>query len=490
MVRDIRSQFASDKASHVQEHFERHVFEAIARSCSEALICLDREGMVTSWNEFATRLYGYPAAEMLGTTFSRLIPDDDRSREAEVLRELSPHAAMQYKAWRLAKSGATLQVAVCLSVIADDSGNVIGALHLEHALAPAVADEFHSRLAAIVESSDDAIVSKNLDGIVTSWNQAACRLFGHSSEEMIGESILKIIPEDLHSEEAKILGRIRAGERIDHYETRRVRKDGVILQVSLTISPIRDSQGKVIGSSKIAREISGRKKMERMLLQTEKLAATGRMAATIAHEINNPLDSVMNLVYLARTMLPGSSKALPYLLTAERELERVAHIARQTLGYYRDPGPPSEIHLEQLLEEVLSLYRSRLLAGNVAVDCAFVHHRVIHASRDELMQVFSNLITNAVDAMPDGGVLTIETHEIGEEGVEVLVRDKGIGISAANLDRVFEPFFTTKGHRGTGIGLWVARQLLEKRGGSIHLQSNTEFPLNGTTVCVFLPFQP
>lgn len=489
MVRDIRSQFAADKALHLREDYESHVFAAIARSSTDALICLDLEGMVTTWNESAARLYGYTSEEMLGTPFSRIVPDEERAREAEVLKGLSPHATRQYKALRFAKSVSIIQVAVCFSAITDDRGNVIGSLHLEHAIAPVVMDEFHSRLAAIVESSEDAIVSKNLDGIVTSWNQAACRLFGHTSDEMVGKSILKIIPEDLHHEEAEILRKIRAGERIEHYETRRVRKDGEMVEVSLTISPIRDSQGKVIGSSKIAREISERKKMERMLVQSEKLAATGRMAATIAHEINNPLDSVMNLVYLARTMLPGSSKALPYLLTAERELERVAHIARQTLGYYRDPGPPSKIQLEQLLEEVLSVYRSKLLAGNVAVDCAFDHHRPLQASRDELMQVFSNLITNAVDAMPDGGVLTIETHEIGQRGVEVLVRDKGVGINATNLERVFEPFFTTKGHRGTGIGLWVARQLLEKRGGSIHLQSSTEFPLNGTTVCVFLPFQ-
>jgi PAS domain S-box-containing protein len=350
-------------------------------------------------------------------------------------------------------------------------------------------DDFQWRLAALVESSDDAIVSKNLDGIVTSWNPAAERLFGYGAEEMIGQPILKIIPAELHTEESEILRKVKAGERIDHYETRRVRKNGERIDVSLTISPIKDQQGHIIGSSKIARGISQRKKMERLLIQSEKLAATANMAATIAHEINNPLDAVMNLVYLARTALPANSKSLPYLLTAERELERVAHIARQTLGYYCDPGPASDIQLEQLLEEVLGVYRSRLLAGNVAVDCSFAHHRVIRASKDELMQIFSSLITNAIDAMPEGGVLNIATREAGEEGIEILVKDKGTGISRENLDRVFEPFFSTKGKRGTGIALWVARQLLEKRGGSIHLQSSTEFPWNGTTVSVFIPFQ-
>jgi signal transduction histidine kinase len=226
-----------------------------------------------------------------------------------------------------------------------------------------------------------------------------------------------------------------------------------------------------------------------LLIQAEKLAATGRMAATIAHEINNPLDAVMNLVYLARTTLPTNSRAVPYLSTAERELERVSHIARQTLGYYRDPGPPSEIRLESLLEEVLNVYHSKLLAGNVAVDCAFSHQRALSASRGELMQIFSSLITNAIDAMPGGGVLNISTRELVGQGIEILVRDNGTGISGENLDRVFEPFFSTKGQRGTGIGLWVARQLLEKRGGTINLDSSTEIPRTGTTVSVFLPFQ-
>lgn len=488
MTRDIRSQFAGGRNSRSAQDFERLVLAAIARSSNDALICTDLEDTVMVWSRGAANLFGYSPEEMIGTPFSRIVSEDSRQREASVLSEILPDSTRHYETSRIGHTGSPIPVHGCISPILDETGSVIGVLRMEHKVAREMG-EIHSRLAAIVESSNDAIVSKNLDGIITSWNEAACRLFGHTSEEMVGQSILKIIPEDLHSEEAEILRKIRAGERIEHYETRRVRKDGETIEVSLTISPIRDGEGKIIGSSKIARGISERKRMERLLIQSEKLAATGRMAATIAHEINNPLDSVMNLVYLARTMLQSNSKALPYLFSAEKELERVAHIARQTLGYYRDPGPPSEILLEQLFDEVLTVYRSKLLAANVVVDCAFAHHRAIRASKDELMQVFSNLITNAVDAMPDGGVLNIETRESGSEGVEVVVRDKGVGISPENRDRVFEPFFTTKMHRGTGIGLWVARQLLEKRGGSINLHSNTEFPLNGTTVSVFLPFQ-
>lgn len=213
------------------------------------------------------------------------------------------------------------------------------------------------------------------------------------------------------------------------------------------------------------------------------------MAANIAHEINNPLDSVTNLIYLARIGLSAGSKARQYLITAENELERVSHLARQALGYYRDPGTAVEIHLGALLEEVLRVQQSKLLAANVAVDCTFTDQRPLIASSDELMQIFSNLITNAVEAMPGGGVLTIKTREVGDDGIEVLVRDRGTGISSENLARVFEPFFTTKGSRGTGIGLWVAQQLLQERGGSISIESKTEGADKGTTVTVFLPFK-
>jgi PAS domain S-box-containing protein len=156
-----------------------------------------------------------------------------------------------------------------------------------------------SELAAIVASSDDVIVSKDLNGIISSWNDAATKVFGYTADEMIGASILKLIPENLHSDEKIIMENIRAGRRVEHFETVRLTKDGTLLDVSLTISPVKDADGRVIGASKILRDVSNRKRLEQSLLQAEKIAATGRMAATIAHEINNPLAAVMNLLFPA-----------------------------------------------------------------------------------------------------------------------------------------------------------------------------------------------
>jgi len=350
-------------------------------------------------------------------------------------------------------------------------------------------EEAAFRLAAIVESSDDAIVAKNLDGIVTNWNHAAVKLFGYFPEEIIGQSILTIIPSELHGEEREILRKIRSGEKIEHYETQRVRKDGQSIEVSLTISPIRDRNGNVIGSSKIARDISQRKKMERLLIRTEKIAATGRMAALIAHEINNPLDSVLNLVYLARTTVRANDPALQYLVTAEKELVRVSHIARKTLGYYRDPGTPVEIRLEEMFEEILTAWNAKLVSRHISVDCEYQHHDPLFSNKDDLIQIFLNLISNAVDAMPQGGTIKITTHQQGNSGIEIVIRDSGVGIQANVLENVFDAFFTTKGQSGTGIGLWVARHLAERHGGSISLSSQTETPVNGTTVKLFFQFQ-
>jgi len=316
-------------------------------------------------------------------------------------------------------------------------------------------------------------------------------MFGYSSKEMIGQPILRLIPTELYYEEEEILRKLRAGERVDHYETRRTRKDGSSIEVSVTISPIKDESGRVIGASKIARDISDRKRMERLLVQAEKIAATGRMAAAVAHEINNPLEAVMNLIYLARQNTPASSQAHQYLTTADEELGRVSHIARQTLGYYRDTSSPTEVHLHDLIENVLAIYRSRLLAWEISVDTQFNDLKKILVSRGEFIQVFSNLITNAIDAMASGGSLHLSARTLMSatgDGIQVVIRDTGSGIRQEYLEKIFEPFFTTKGDLGTGIGLWVTKQLIEKRGGRIWVASNTDPGKSGTAVTLFVPF--
>lgn len=343
-------------------------------------------------------------------------------------------------------------------------------------------------LAAIVESSDDAIISKDLDGIINSWNAAATRILGYTPDEIIGKSILTLIPDHLHSDEPIIISRIRAGQRIEHFETVRRAKSGELLDVSLTISPIKDDRGNIIGASKILRDISTRKRLETSLLQAEKIAATGRMAATIAHEINNPLEAVLNLLYLMRPLIT-SDEGRTYLNTAEIELNRVAHIAKQTLGYYREHSSAVSISVSDLVEHALTVYGPRCSTSNIAVERCLDSKTKLIVRRGEMMQVISNLIANSIYAMPQGGKLCVCVTDIQtpQPGVVLTIEDNGVGIPAQNLDRVFEAFFTTRQTIGTGIGLFVAKQFVEGHGGTIAIESSTDAKNHGTKLSVFLP---
>jgi PAS domain S-box-containing protein len=345
-----------------------------------------------------------------------------------------------------------------------------------------------SELAAIVSSSDDVILSKDLNGIITSWNAAAVRVFGYSADEIVGTSILKLIPEHLLSDEKIIIESIRAGLRVEHFETVRVTKDGAMIDVSLTVSPIKDESGRVIGASKILRDISGRKRIEQSLLQAEKIAATGRMAATIAHEINNPLEAVMNLLYLLRNKI-DDAEGLGYLATAEDELGRVAHIAKQTLGYYREHAAASLASLTEITQHALTIYEPRCTAAGIAIKKSLGPSARIVLRHGEMMQVISNLIANSIYAMPDGGTLAISIGEAAtaEGGIVLTIEDNGVGIPPDVLPRVFDAFFTTRTTVGTGIGLFVAKQFIEGHGGEIGIESNTGPENHGTTVRVFLP---
>jgi PAS domain S-box-containing protein len=242
---------------------------AIVDSSDDAIISKDLDGIIKSWNTSAERMFGYTAAETVGQSIMLLIPPGRQDEETEILSRLKRGERVEhFETVRCRKDGSLLEVSLTISPVKDTQGNVVGASKIAHD----ITERRHAErdtllLGAIVDSSDDAIISKTLDGIITSWNKSAERLFGYTSAEAVGESIMLLIPPDRLDEEPKIIERLGRGERVDHFETVRRRKDGSLIELSLTISPVKDSTGRVIGASKIARDITQRRIFERRLVE-------------------------------------------------------------------------------------------------------------------------------------------------------------------------------------------------------------------------------
>lgn len=252
-------------------HQERAEYAAIVRNSDDAIIGKSLDGTITSWNQAAERIFGYSAAEMIGQSIFRIIPPDQHEEEGRVLEKLRRgERVAHYETQRLTKSGRRIQVSLTSSPIRDQEGFVIGASKIARDItAQSAALRASMLLAAVVDSSDDAIVSKKLDGTITSWNKGAERLFGYTAEEMIGQPVTRLFPEDRLEEEPKIISRIASGDRVEHFETVRKRKDGRLIDVSLTISPVLAADGTIAGASKIARDISERKRTEEELRRNE-----------------------------------------------------------------------------------------------------------------------------------------------------------------------------------------------------------------------------
>jgi len=349
-------------------------------------------------------------------------------------------------------------------------------------------------LAAIVDDSADAILSKSLDGTILTWNKAAERMYGYRAEEMIGRNVSQLLPPDRPQEVTEILRRLRQEDRIEHFETARRTKDGRTVQVSLTISPVYNVQGQVIAASTIARDITQTKMAEEALRNSERLAVAGRMAATIAHEINNPLETVTNILYLLSRNTKLDEAARQHLKIADEELRRIAQITRSTLGLYRErdttPGPVS---LSEMIDNLLMFYQRQVQSLGVKVEKHFDSSGRVIGVSGELRQVIANIMANAIDALGVTGTkLQLHVYEspdwrnLGKRGIRVVVADDGPGMSAETQANLFHPFYTTKGQKGTGLGLWVSHGIINKHGGSIRLRRRTG-TRHGTCFAIFLP---
>jgi len=366
---------------------------------------------------------------------------------------------------------------------------LVAGLARQRSRAETRADEVRQQLAAIVTSSEDAILSFTVDGMVTSWNRGAESLYGYSAAEIIGRPLAVLVPTDRMGE----LERLNRAERIGSYETERVHRNGARLRVLLSVSPIRNEQGELVGASAIARDITQQKRTEEALRRNERLATAGRLTAAIAHEIKNPLEALTNLVYLARHDMAGQDG---HLRLAEQEIERLDAIAQQALGFVREGASPERMDAGKILEEVVQLYLRKLQTGKVALERHAGGDLEILGYPGELRQLFSNLILNAMDAMKDGGRMrlrVVRAHEWSNkqrDGVRITIADTGNGIQARDLPHIFEPFYTTKKETGTGLGLWLAYGIVQKHSGWIRVASRTGPGTSGTVFSVFLPESP
>jgi len=364
---------------------------------------------------------------------------------------------------------------------------LVGSLARQRTLAELRAERSMHEMAAIVEYSDDAIFSITPGGIIASWNRGAERLYGYTAVEAVGAPVLILVPSDRRDEAERNQHMLLRGESVEPYKTERRHKDGTLVPVLLTVSPLRSREGKIVGASAITRNISEQKRSEEAVRRSDKLATAGRLAASIAHEINNPLEAVLNLLYLARN---DPHRAGQYLEMAEQEVVRVARLAQSTLGFVRDSSSPGPMDAARIMDEVLDFYAHQLHAKQIDVTRRYRGSAQISGYSGEIRQLLTNLLMNAADAVNHDGTIQVRVaHQWsgGNEGVRITLSDNGSGIPADALRRIFEPFYSTKQDAGTGLGLWVSRGIVERHGGSIRVRSRITGLHRGTVFSIFLP---
>jgi PAS domain S-box-containing protein len=344
-------------------------------------------------------------------------------------------------------------------------------------------------------SLGDAVIATNERGRVNYLNPLAEQLIGKQLTEAMGQPIEDVFP--IFNEQtllpvenpvAKVMELGRIVGLANHTVLRNT--NGTYTPIEDSAAPIRDHQDNLIGVVLVFRDATLERKTEAALRESEKLTSAARMSATVAHEINNPLEAVGNLLYLVKGTAGLPEGAMDHLLVAEQELERVAHITKQTLAFYRESKTAERIDIVQLVEYVLKLQSNKFKTKTIKLQREFEKCPPITGSSGELKQAVSNLISNAADAVSDGGTICIRlscVENIDSVAVHIEIEDDGPGVAAEHLDRLFEPFFTTKADVGNGLGLWVTKEIIERHRGTIMVNSRAESSLGGATFLVKIP---
>ena len=469
---------------------------ALVDSADDAIVSKDLQGIVQTWNPAAEKMFGYEAAEIIGRSITTIIPADRQQEEGEVLSRIRQGQRVEhFETVRQRKDGRLIEVSLTVSPIRTTAGLIVGASKIAREITWRKRLEREAwRLAAIVESSDDAIASKDLNGIVQTWNPAAERLFGYTADEIIGKPIATIIPDDLLPEEAEVLRRIRTGKSVDHFETLRRHKSGRLIQISLTVSPILGPGGEVIGASKIARDISEQRRLARAAEEANRVK--DEFLAMLSHELRTPLNAVLGYTRMLRSGHMSEDKQERAIDTIERNANILSQLVSDVLDVSaivtgKVQLKASACDLTQIVEAAADVVRPSAEAKELTLRVQVPERPVtVHGDSDRLQQVFWNLLVNAVKFTPTGGRIDMRLDEGPGRHARLMVSDTGCGIRPESLPHIFQRFWQGE-HRadgtssGLGLGLSLARHFTELHGGTISVSSEGEG--HGTTFTVMLP---
>jgi PAS domain S-box-containing protein len=478
-------------------------------SIGDAVMTSDAQGCVTFLNPVAEALTGWKTEQALGQPIQnvfRIINEETGEPAADivgqVLRErrivaLANHTAL------VTKDGAETPIEDSAAPITDAAGEVTGVVLVFHDVtqrraAQEALRQNEERLRFHFENTPLAVVEWGPDFRLSKWSGEAERIFGWRAEEILGKRMdeFKWVHDDDAQKVADIAGGLLDGScQRSVSQNRNYRKDGSIVHCEWYNSSLLDASGNLISILSLVLDITDRKQTQEALIRNEKLASVGRMAASIAHEINNPLAAVMNTLYLARNSEGTPANVRHYLDIADEELKRVSHITRQALGFYRESSVPAEVSVSAILDSAVDVLQSRIKATGARIEKQYDGDIQITAVGGELRQVFSNLLLNSIEALGENGVVRLRARRAtrqgdGEHAVRITVADNGKGIEPSLRSRVFEPLFTTKDATGTGLGLWVTKEIVEKHGGTIRFRSRAKGRTTGTVFSVVIPAKP
>jgi hypothetical protein len=494
---------------------------SILEAIPDAVAVVNQQGVMIQINSQMEAMFGYTREELIGQKIEILVPERSRPQHDHHREQFHARPKIRRMGSGLdlngrRRDGSEFPVEISLSPVATSDGMIVLSAIRDISDRKRIEEDLRrvneeldrrksrelrdsqNRLALIVDSSQDAIIGKNLDGIVTHWNKGAEHIYGYTEQEMIGRPLSVLAPKEKSDEITGILRKIRAGERVEYFESVRVTKDGRSLNVSISVSPIHDAEGQVVGASTIARNITGQKKIEDQLRQSQKMEAVGRLAGGVAHDFNNLLGIVTACSELLRSRVDANG--LEYVDNIREAAKRGASLTRQLLAFSRrQPVQNQLLDVNERLKEVSKLLRPLMGDDVEIVLLPRSPSAIVEVDPGQFDQVVMNLAVNSRDAMPRGGKLIIETGVFDfDEGfarehppmtagryVMLAMSDNGTGMDEATRSRIFEPFFTTKEiGKGSGLGLATAYGIIKQSGGHVWVYSE---PGHGTTFKIYLP---